>query len=101
VGHVGLHHLVLPHRASPSPSSFLSAGEELVADPSFCLLSQAFFPILYGFYRFIWRRQERGPSAHEMDFVSGSRDEQAFSEGEPEPTAEPKSMGRKVLAYVL
>jgi len=36
-----------------------------------------------------------------MDFVSGSRDEQAFSEGEPEPTAEPKSMGRKVLAYVL
>ncbi|GAA5839943.1 hypothetical protein JCM9279_005217 [Rhodotorula babjevae] len=61
----------------------------------------AFFPILYGFYRFIWRRQERGPSAHEMDFVSGSRDEQAFSEGEPEPTAEPKSIGRKVLAYVL
>ncbi|GAA5911107.1 hypothetical protein JCM8208_000278 [Rhodotorula glutinis] len=61
----------------------------------------AFFPVLFCFYAYIWRRQERGPSAHEMDFVSGSRDEQAFSEGEPEPTAEPKSIGRKVLAYVL
>merc|ERR1711939_160955 len=60
-----------------------------------------FFPVLFVFYRYLWRRDERAPSVHEMDFVSGSRDEQAFSEADPEPTAEPKSIGRKVLAYVL
>ncbi|POY76820.1 hypothetical protein BMF94_0072 [Rhodotorula taiwanensis] len=57
-----------------------------------------FFPILYGFYRFIWRRNERGPSKHEMDFVSGSREEQFFEDRE-EPEA--KGVGRKILAYVL
>lgn len=61
-------------------------------------LTQWFFPILYGFYRFIWRRNERGPSKHEMDFVSGSREEQFFEDRE-EPEA--KGVGRKILAYVL
>ncbi|GAA5975986.1 hypothetical protein JCM10908_005347 [Rhodotorula pacifica] len=57
-----------------------------------------FFPVLYGFYRFIWRRNERGPSLAEMDFVSGSREEQFFEDRE---TPEAKGVGRKILAYVL
>ncbi|GAA5965192.1 hypothetical protein JCM8115_005386 [Rhodotorula mucilaginosa] len=57
-----------------------------------------FFPVLYGFYRFIWRRSERGPSLQEMDFVSGSREEQFFEDHE---APESKSLGRKILAYVL
>ncbi|GJN94239.1 hypothetical protein Rhopal_007313-T1 [Rhodotorula paludigena] len=58
-----------------------------------------FFPVLLVFYRFIWRRNERGPAATECDFVSGSREEQAFEE-EPE-SPEPKGVGRKILAYVV
>ncbi|BGP43913.1 hypothetical protein JCM10449v2_007970 [Rhodotorula kratochvilovae] len=63
----------------------------------------AFFPVLVVFYRYIWRRNERGPSPSEMDFVSGSRDESGLTEleADPEVSTEGKSMGRKILAYVL
>ncbi|GAA6004169.1 hypothetical protein JCM10207_002464 [Rhodosporidiobolus poonsookiae] len=58
----------------------------------------AFFPLLVVFYHF-WRRDERAPAYEAMDYVSGSREEQ--DEADFDPEAQPKSFGRRVMAYVV
>lgn len=77
---------------------FFRPGLDGPPDQFLLRLSQWFFPVLYGFYRFIWRRDEKGPTKAEMDFVSGSREEQFFVDQE---LPEPKGLGRRILAYVL
>ncbi|GAA5922107.1 hypothetical protein JCM6882_003238, partial [Rhodosporidiobolus microsporus] len=57
-----------------------------------------FFPVLIAFY-LVWKRGERGPDKEDMDFISGSREEQ--DEADIDVDAQPKSTGRKILAYVL
>ncbi|GAA5935027.1 hypothetical protein JCM1841_000099 [Sporobolomyces salmonicolor] len=58
-----------------------------------------FFPVLMAFY-LLWRRGDRGVDFKDMDFVSGSRDEQAF-ENPGDLDASDKSLGARVMAYVL
>ncbi|GAA5999373.1 hypothetical protein JCM5350_004036, partial [Sporobolomyces pararoseus] len=59
-----------------------------------------FFPCLMIFYR-LWRRDERGPAPADMDFVSGSRDETGLQDPAHIPSSDDKTLGQKVLAYVL
>ncbi|GAA5937777.1 uncharacterized protein JCM15063_002113 [Sporobolomyces koalae] len=59
-----------------------------------------FFPVLMIFYR-LWRRNDRGPSPADMDFVSGSRDETGLEDPAHIPSSDDKTFGQKVLAYVL
>ncbi|GAA5910529.1 hypothetical protein JCM5296_003688 [Sporobolomyces johnsonii] len=59
-----------------------------------------FFPVLMAFYM-LWKRGDRGVDFKDMDFVSGSRDEQALENPAELDSTDDKSLGARVMAYVL
>ncbi|BGP18332.1 hypothetical protein JCM10213_008505 [Rhodosporidiobolus nylandii] len=58
-----------------------------------------FFPVLVVGYT-LWRRSEKATPLADMDFVSGSREEQDEADFAT-ADAEPKGLGSRILAYVL